>query len=89
MELIEVILRKFMTLDLESMHEKGKSITDMKESREIPDPIKVEEFVRLIPGFTLSEMVNFGAYCSETFAGKSVTEKELEDTLLEWLKKNG
>lgn len=85
--LIETTLKKFLALDLKEIGQKANLIIQDSKDQEMPDPKKVEEFVRYIPGFTIVDMINFSSYCLSFGNINPDNEQELEKLLFEWIKK--
>jgi hypothetical protein len=76
--IIESLSLKFSSLDPEKIEKEWKEI---EKAGEEADPEKVEEVLKMTPGFNAIDMINFGEYCRNGFTQYEWEEKEILDAL--------
>lgn len=83
-KIIESLSYKFNNLDSDKIEKEWK---DIEKEGEGADPKKVEEVLKMTPGFTVIDMVNFGEYCRSGFTQYEWEEKEILEHLTDWIDK--
>jgi hypothetical protein len=82
--IIESLSEKFNAIDPDKIEKEWKEIEKLGEEA---DPQKVEDVLKMTPGFTAVDMINFGEYCRNGFTQYEWEEKEIYDHLNDWLNK--
>jgi hypothetical protein len=83
-QIIESLSEKFNSIDPNKIEKDWKEI---EKSGEGADPKRVEDVLKMTPGFTAIDMINFGEYCRSGFDQYQWEEKEIIDHLTDWLNK--
>jgi hypothetical protein len=83
-EIIQSLSEKFNSLDPDKIESEWKEI---EKSGEGADPKRVEEVLKMTPGFNAIDMINFGEYCRNGFTQYEWDEKDILEHLSDWIKK--
>ena len=83
-EIIQSLSEKFNSLDPDKIESEWKEI---EKSGDGADPKRVEEVLKMTPGFNAIDMINFGEYCRNGFTQYEWDEKDILEHLSDWIKK--
>ncbi|NBU97686.1 MAG: hypothetical protein EBS19_05615 [Spirochaetia bacterium] len=84
MKLTAMLAEKFNSMDSESIEKEWKEIE--KEGDEV-SPEKVENVLKRTPGFSATDLINFGEYCRKGFTDYEWEELTIDEHLSNWLTK--
>ena len=83
-EIIQSLSEKFNSLDPDKIESEWKEI---EKSGDGADPKRLEEVLKMTPGFNAIDMINFGEYCRNGFTQYEWDEKNILEHLSDWIKK--
>ncbi len=84
MKLTAMLAEKFNSMDSESIEKEWK---DIESQGEDISPQKVEDVLKRTPGFTATDLINFGEYCRKGFTDYEWDELTIDEHLANWLMK--
>jgi hypothetical protein len=84
MKLTAMLAEKFNSMDSESIEKEWK---DIESQGEDISPQKVEDVLKRTPGFTATDLINFGEYCRKGFTDYEWDELTIDEHLTNWLMK--
>jgi len=84
MKLTAMLAEKFNSMDSESIEKEWK---DIESQGEDISPQKVEDVLKRTPGFTATDLINFGEYCRKGFTDYEWDELTVDEHLANWLMK--
>jgi hypothetical protein len=84
MKLTAMLAEKFNSLNSDSIEKEWKEI---EKEGEAVKPVDVENLLKRTPGFTATDLVNFGEYCRKGFTDYEWDDLSVDEHLANWLEK--
>ena len=84
MKLTAMLAEKFNSLNSDSIEQEWKEI---EKEGEAVKPKDVENLLKRTPGFTATDLVNFGEYCRKGFTDYEWDDLSVDEHLANWLEK--